>query len=392
MVDKRILVFLGKCEGWLTAAKGIHWNSSNLSQHNLMDEISSLISDFEDLSAEVAQSIGGSIGFNVLRPVPYKIESVRSFVEDVISSAKSFLSELDGMGTDYVGLKSECETFIASMQRKLYLVDFTLKEDLRERLRSVLSESRPKNLKNVADVEKLSGRRPKAAVRRIGRIERLVRKYGINTRLYEDDNWEAIDEYRKVISSLGCEVSIEPCDGPERSMDSGGSRQFSVSVVFDDGMCIDGYIRCLVSGDGGGYTTDIIMYPTCSTSEPVQSGGVDESFIRRVVSEVISESISDDSGIYGWPAGIDYLMLGWKNDRDCCDLFWEIVKACRKVHDRGVELSVDRLANSSMMRKWQALVCSKFSGDQPGYDRRTTPSMLRRYCADEAISRIDEIV
>ena len=44
------------------------------------------------------------------------------------------------MGEKYVGIKSECETFIGTMQRKLYLVNFTLKEDLKRRLKAQIDE------------------------------------------------------------------------------------------------------------------------------------------------------------------------------------------------------------------------------------------------------------
>ena len=133
-MNKTVLAFVNKLEGYKTAIKQLHWDAKNMSQHELCDDIADEISEFEDLVSEVEQSISGKIKLNGFTPKSYKITSLKSFVEDVISASQSFLKELEGMGEKYIGIKSECETFIGTMQRKLYLVNFTLKEELKKRL------------------------------------------------------------------------------------------------------------------------------------------------------------------------------------------------------------------------------------------------------------------
>ena len=279
-MNKNILNYIEECEGWKVGIKNLHWSADNMSQHELCDDIADEISNFEDLVSEIEQSISGKIKLNGFTPKSYKITSLKSFVEDVISASKSFLKELEGMGEKYIGIKSECETFIGTMQRKLYLVNFTLKEELKKRLRDRINESRPKNLANIEDVEKFMGRRPKTIKARINQIYRIVKKYGIDSRKYNDESWQAIDDYYRAITSLGCEVELKPCGHLNNadSMESDGgycdydpydhmprSKQYAIRIMFEDGMTIDGYIKCMAAGTVSdpfaSYDTCMVLWP-----------------------------------------------------------------------------------------------------------------------------------
>jgi hypothetical protein len=278
-MNSKILDYINKCEGWKVAIKELHWDADNMSQHELCDDIASSISDFEDLVSEVEQSMSGKLAVNTLKPSKYKVESLKGFVEDIISSSKGFLKELDDMGENYVGIKSECETFIGDMQRKLYLVNFTLKEELKERLKAKINESMPKNLSRHDEVDKFMGRKPKSIKARINQIYRIVKKYGIDSKVYHDENWQAISDYYRAISSLGCEVEMKPCGHISNidSMQSDGgycdyaedgmprSKQYAIKIMFEDGMNIDGYIKCMAAGTVedpfSRYDTCIVLWP-----------------------------------------------------------------------------------------------------------------------------------
>ena len=58
-MNKTILDYINKCEGWKTAIKQLHWDADNLSQHKLCDEIAEKIADLQDQIAEVEQSRSG---------------------------------------------------------------------------------------------------------------------------------------------------------------------------------------------------------------------------------------------------------------------------------------------------------------------------------------------
>ena len=267
-MNKTILDYINKCEGWKTAIKQLHWDADNLSQHKLCDEIAENIADFQDQIAEVEQSISGKLKLNNLKPIQYKVKNLRSFVQDVLDDTNVFYKKIPD-NDNYVGMKSDCEAFLSEMQRELYLVNFTLKEDLRRRLRKSINEAKPKNLANVDKVDKFLGRRPTSIKGRINKIYRLIKKYGIDSRCYHDDHWQAMRDYDKVISSLGCEFSYWCEDGGYTDRDPNDgmprSKEYKVMITFDDGMVIGGYIKLMACGTVedpfSAYDTCIILWP-----------------------------------------------------------------------------------------------------------------------------------
>ena len=283
-MNKKVLNFINKIEGWKTAIKSLHWDSDSLSQHKLCDDIADSIADFQDKVSEVEQSITGKLAKNKLKGEVYKVTNLRKFVEDVLDETNVFYKSLEDEGDTYTGMRSDCESFLSDMQRNLYLVNFTMKEDLKRRLKDKLNESRPKNIAMHDDVDKFIGRRPKTIKARINQIYKIVKRYGIDSKRYHDEHWQAIDDYYKAISSLGCDVEMKPCaslnnvdsfesDGGYTDYDSSDnmprSKQYYIKITFDDGMMIDGYIKCMACGTVAdpfsAYDTCIVLWPKNSS-------------------------------------------------------------------------------------------------------------------------------
>lgn len=317
-MNKNILNYIEECEAWKVAIKNLHWSAKNMSQHELCDDIADEISNFEDLVSEVEQSISGKIELNGFKPKSYKIVSLKSFVEDVISSSQEFLKRLGKMGDRYIGIKSECESFIGVMQRKLYLVNFTLKEELKRRLRDKINESMPKNPMNVGDdgFDKFMGRRPKSIKARINQIYKIVKKYGIDSRKYNDEHWQAIEDYYRAITSLGCEVEMKPCASMNHadSIESDGgycdydeydhmprSKQYSIKILFDDGMNIEGYIKCMAAGTVedpfASYDTCMVLWPKSNKvledKDMNRQIRLSESELKQVIKEAAMKILSE---------------------------------------------------------------------------------------------------
>ena len=141
-MKKYILDFLCKLEGYGTAIQSLQWDANSLSQHQLCDDIATIISDYQDKVSEVEQSISGRLPVNNLKGTPYKITNLKKFVEDVISGVNSFYSKLKNEGDKYIGMRSDTEAVLSDLQRQLYLVDFTIKENLKQRLRNQINENR----------------------------------------------------------------------------------------------------------------------------------------------------------------------------------------------------------------------------------------------------------
>ena len=141
-MKKVILDYINKMEGWKTAIKSLHWDADNLSQHKLCDDIAGTIADFQDQVSEVEQAISGNLSVNTLKGAPYKIKDLKTFIQDVLDDTNVFYKKVKKLGDDYIGMASDCESFLSDMQRNLYLVNFTVKEDLQRRLKNRINESR----------------------------------------------------------------------------------------------------------------------------------------------------------------------------------------------------------------------------------------------------------
>ena len=315
-MNKNILNYIEECEAWKVGIKNLHWSADNLSQHELCDDIADEISNFEDLVSEVEQSISGKIKLNGFTPKSYKITSLKSFVEDVISASQSFLKELEGMGEKYVGIKSECETFIGTMQRKLYLVNFTLKEELKKRLRNKINESMYKRIDNPS---KKSRSNVTTLKTRINHIYDTVKEHGLDSRLYHDEAWQAIDFYHKVITDkFGGEVEVntKPCADLSHadSIESDGgycdydpydhmprSKQYAIEINFPDGMKVSGYIKCMAAGTVedpfASYDTCMVLWPkqnkVLETKNMSKQMRLTEAELKQVVKEAAIKILSE---------------------------------------------------------------------------------------------------
>lgn len=317
-MDKTVLAFVEKLEIFKTKIKALHWDSDSLSQHKLCDDIAERIADFQDQVSEVEQSISGKLPKEMFRPTNQEygeVGTLKEFVESVIEHTNDFYKKLGEKGDKYIGMRSDCESFLSDMQRQLYLVNFTLKEELKMRLRDKINESRPKNLANTEDVEKFMGRRPKTIKARINQIYRIVKKYGIDSRKYHDEAWQAIDDYYRAITSLGCEVELKPCGHLNNadSMESDGgycdydpydhmprSKQYAIKIMFDDGMAISGYIKCMAAGT---VSDPFSSYDTCMVLWPKQNNVLEsknnmeysltEAELKQVVKEAAISLIQE---------------------------------------------------------------------------------------------------
>ena len=141
-MKKYILDFICQLEGQKTAIKSLHWHANSLSQHQLCDDIATIISDYQDKVSEVEQSISGKLPVNNLKGTPYKVTTLKKFIQDVISGTKAFYHKLQKEGDEYIGMRSDTEAVLSDLQRQLYLIDFTIKESLKEHLRNQIKENR----------------------------------------------------------------------------------------------------------------------------------------------------------------------------------------------------------------------------------------------------------
>lgn len=113
----------------------------------------------------------------------------------------------------------------------------------------------------------------------------------------------------------------------------------------------------------------------------------------RKLNEMISNTVEQviNEGIYDYPDGIDHIIFLSDNDRECYDIYQAIKDMLVKKAKRGVELSVEVLANSSVMKKYQQLCFRKFKKDQieQGIFDQTAPAAFRQYTAERMIEDVN---
>lgn len=117
---------------------------------------------------------------------------------------------------------------------------------------------------------------------------------------------------------------------------------------------------------------------------------IKESNLRKIIRESIDRVLTEE-GVYGYPDTVDMIILDTECDRELWLGYYEpLVKALVKKANKGVELSKERLANSSFMKKFQQAAFRKFAYDQDNLDRANSPRIFREYMADKMLNSLED--
>ena len=114
-----------------------------------------------------------------------------------------------------------------------------------------------------------------------------------------------------------------------------------------------------------------------------------ESDLHKIIYRAINEEL-DANGWYGYPEGVDDVILTVENDRDCYNYYMGIAKMVKKHFKRGEDITVERLVNSSVMKRFQQICFKKYkeitNGD--GRNTRPVPLLFRQFMAQRMINQI----
>lgn len=114
-----------------------------------------------------------------------------------------------------------------------------------------------------------------------------------------------------------------------------------------------------------------------------------ESDLHKMIYRLINEEL-DTNGWYGYPEGVDDVILTAENDRDCSNYYMGIARMVQKHFNRGEDISVERLVNSSVMKRYQQICFKKYRETTSGDGRNTRPSpfIFRQFMAQRMINDI----
>ena len=114
--------FLNQLEGWKTKCKNLHWAAPKKNIHVYLDEFLSVLSDYQDSLAEEYQGLLGHMQPNVIKGIGSNTLNAIDFIKEVKERTEEFYNKIPE-GNSYVGIKSECETFIHNILKYKYLFE-----------------------------------------------------------------------------------------------------------------------------------------------------------------------------------------------------------------------------------------------------------------------------
>ena len=118
--DQLYIDFLCKLEGWKTRCKNLHWAAPKKNIHVYLDEFLDVISDYQDGLAEGIMGILGRLDPLAINGTPCKASNAIDFIREVKDGTCEFYDKISNY-TEYVGIKSECETLIQNINKYIYL-------------------------------------------------------------------------------------------------------------------------------------------------------------------------------------------------------------------------------------------------------------------------------
>lgn len=166
-------------------------------------------------------------------------------------------------------------------------------------IRKLVKEAMYKKLPGDGEeFPKFMGRRPKNIKARIERIHKRCNEYGLSSQKFHDDVWAAVGFYKRVIESLGYEVEIWVENGGYRDYDPQDhmprSKQYEIRITADDGMVIEGYIKCMAAGSVqdpfDAYDTMMSLWPKPKRS---YNESIKTSDLRKIIRESLMTKLNE---------------------------------------------------------------------------------------------------
>jgi hypothetical protein len=135
------------------------------------------------------------------------------------------------------------------------------------------------------------------------------------------------------------------------------------------------------------YPGDVQHGDVAAKAKASRKGNVSESKLNTAIQKSIKKVLKE--GIYDYPDGIDHIIFLSENDRELYEEYRQIAKACMKLYKKDVQLTLERLMESSIMKRYQQHCFKKYAKEQQGLDRMNSPREFRRFIAEKII---DEVV
>ena len=112
--------FLNQLEGWKTKCKNLHWSAPKKNVHQDLDKFMDALNSFEDSIVEDYQGTNGKFQPNAVKGTQCDCLNAIDLIKEVIIKTKEFYNTITD-DIDYIGIKSETESFIHKLKVFAYL-------------------------------------------------------------------------------------------------------------------------------------------------------------------------------------------------------------------------------------------------------------------------------
>ena len=145
-------------------------------------------------------------------------------------------------------------------------------------IRKVISEAMYKKVPEDGNFPASKGRRPKSTEARISQLKHAANEHGLSKRTYNDGKCKAVQYYGSLFKSKGYDVNWTSTENDERT------RKYNFVLSADDGMKLEGYIKCRASGSD---EKPFSEYDTIMVIEPKEKRNYNESIVHLITDKVI---------------------------------------------------------------------------------------------------------
>ena len=114
------IVFIDLIEGWKTRCKNLHWSAPKKNVHEDLDKFMDALNSFEDSIVEDYQGTNGKFQPNAVKGTQCDCLNAIDLIKEVIIKTKEFYNTITD-DIDYIGIKSETESFIHKLKVFAYL-------------------------------------------------------------------------------------------------------------------------------------------------------------------------------------------------------------------------------------------------------------------------------
>lgn len=179
-MKKIIIKYLCQLEGYKTNIKNQHFSAKNMSSHKLFDDLANIVSETQDEIGEICQGIHGQFTKKTIKSIPCEITTPTGLLRDMISTTNNFYKQIKGQ--EYIGMRSVVESFLGDLNKHVYLLDLTIKEEFKVNFETKMNEN--KTMKSVKLTENQFHNFLNEAVRRV--IGNYLNEADVKGGMYND--------------------------------------------------------------------------------------------------------------------------------------------------------------------------------------------------------------